>query len=97
MESSKVFLPIFAAAISGGVGQPYGAIAGGFLVGFAETLSVFNWALLLRPLERLSGGLIEIPARLSFVAAEYKLTVPFVILVLVLVFRPTGIFRGKVL
>ncbi len=95
--SFNILLPIFAAAISGGVGQPYGAIAGGFLVGFAETLSVFNWALLLRPLERLSGGLIEIPARLSFVAAEYKLTVPFVILVLVLVFRPTGIFRGKVL
>ena len=33
-------LPIFAAAIVGGLGQSYGAIAGGFLIGFAETLAI---------------------------------------------------------
>ncbi len=31
-----LLLPIFAAAIVGGVGHPFGAIAGGFMVGFAE-------------------------------------------------------------
>ncbi|WP_038034643.1 branched-chain amino acid ABC transporter permease [Thermopetrobacter sp. TC1] len=95
--SFNLLLPIFAAAIVGGVGQPYGAIAGGFLVGFAEVLSIFNWSILLRPLKPYLESLIEIPGRLAFVPTEYKLTVPFVILVVVLIWRPTGIFRGKVL
>jgi len=95
--SFNLLLPIFAAAIVGGVGQPYGAIAGGFLVGFAEVLSIFNWSILLRPLKPYLESLIEVPGRLAFVPTEYKLTVPFVILVVVLIWRPTGIFRGKVL
>jgi ABC-type branched-subunit amino acid transport system permease subunit len=48
----NIVLPIFAAAIVGGLGQAYGAIAGGFLIGFAETLAIFNWTTLLRPLQR---------------------------------------------
>jgi branched-chain amino acid transport system permease protein len=88
----NIILPIFAAAIVGGLGQSYGAIAGGFLIGFAETLAVFNWAILLRPFrEQLP---FEIPADLSMVPTEYKLTVAFVILVVVLLWRPTGIFKG---
>jgi branched-chain amino acid transport system permease protein len=88
----NIILPIFAAAIVGGLGQSYGAIAGGFLVGFAETLAVFNWSILLRPLE----GIIpfEVPNNLALVPTEYKLTVAFVILVVVLLVRPTGIFKG---
>jgi branched-chain amino acid transport system permease protein len=88
----NIILPIFAAAIVGGLGQAYGAIAGGFLIGFAETLAVFNWSILLRPLE----GIIpfEVPNNLALVPTEYKLTVAFVILVVVLLARPTGIFKG---
>jgi branched-chain amino acid transport system permease protein len=88
----NIILPIFAAAIVGGLGQSYGAIAGGFLVGFAETLAVFNWSILLRPLQ----GIIpfSLPTDLSLVPTEYKLTVAFVILVVVLLVRPTGIFKG---
>lgn len=88
----NIVLPIFAAAIVGGLGQSYGAIAGGFLIGFAETLAIFNWSVLLRPL---SGALpFELPATLAIVPTEYKLTVAFVILVVVLLWRPTGIFKG---
>jgi branched-chain amino acid transport system permease protein len=47
--SFNLLLPIFAATIVGGIGQPYGAIAGGFLIGFSETLAIFNWSVLLRP------------------------------------------------
>jgi branched-chain amino acid transport system permease protein len=36
----------------------------------------------------------EVPATLSIVPTEYKLTVAFVILVVVLLWRPTGIFKG---
>jgi branched-chain amino acid transport system permease protein len=88
----NIVLPIFAAAIVGGLGQSYGAIAGGFLIGFAETLAVFNWAILLRPFKDILP--FAVPADLSIVPTEYKLTVAFVILVIVLLWRPTGIFKG---
>ena len=32
----KILLPMFAAAILGGVGKPYGAMAGGVVIGVAE-------------------------------------------------------------
>ncbi|VAW16533.1 High-affinity branched-chain amino acid transport system permease protein LivH (TC 3.A.1.4.1) [hydrothermal vent metagenome] len=88
----NIILPIFAAAIVGGLGQAYGAIAGGFLVGFAETMSVFNWAILLRPFRSVLPDWV--PNDLSIVPTEYKLTVAFVILVIVLLVKPTGIFKG---
>jgi branched-chain amino acid transport system permease protein len=94
--SYNIILPIFAAAIVGGVGQPYGAIAGGLLVGFTETLAVFNWSVLLRPLRPYLPEFVEIPAKLAFVPTEYKIVVPFFILVAVLIWRPTGIFKGRV-
>jgi branched-chain amino acid transport system permease protein len=92
----NIVLPIFAAAIVGGLGKSWGAIAGGFLVGFAETMAIFNWAVLLRPFrDGPLGGLVEaLPNDLSLVPTEYKLTVAFVILVIVLLVRPTGIFKG---
>ena len=95
--SFNILLPIFAATIVGGIGQPYGAVAGGYLVGFAESLAVFNWSVLLRPFRDDLEGIVEIPSKLAFVPTEYKLAIPFVILVLVLIWRPTGLFRGKVL
>ncbi len=95
--SFNILLPIFAAAIVGGVGQPYGAIAGGFVVGFAETLSVFNWAILLRPFRDSIPEWIELPSKIAFVPTEYKIIVPFVLLIAILVWKPTGIFKGKVL
>lgn len=95
--SWHLLLPIFAAAIVGGVGQPYGAIAGGFVVGFVETLAVFNWSVLLRIIEPILPESFEIPPVLAFVPTEYKITVPFFILVAILIWRPTGLFKGKVL
>lgn len=90
----NIVLPIFAAAIVGGLGQAYGAIAGGFLIGFAETLAVFNWTLVLRPLRDNFPEWLELPNNLALVPTEYKLTVAFVILVVTLLVRPTGIFKG---
>lgn len=88
----NIVLPIFAAAIVGGLGQAYGAIAGGFLIGFAETLAIFNWSVLLRPFKDVLP--FAIPPEIAIVPTEYKLTVAFVILVVVLLWRPTGIFKG---
>ncbi|PWV71784.1 branched-chain amino acid ABC transporter permease [Halomonas sp. A11-A] len=92
-----LLLPIFAAAIVGGVGHPWGAIAGGFVVGFAETLAVFNWAVLLRPIAHHFPEWLELPRSMAFVGTEYKIVVPFFILVAILVWRPTGLFKGKVI
>jgi branched-chain amino acid transport system permease protein len=93
----NLLLPIFAAAIVGGIGQPYGAIAGGLLVGFTETLAVFNWSVLLRTLNPILPEWIEMPRQLAFVPTEYKLVVPFFILIAVLIWRPTGIFKGRLI
>ena len=90
----NIILPIFAAAIVGGLGQAYGAIAGGLLIGFAETLAVFNWTMLFRPLNAVLPDWLQLPAQLALVPTEYKLTVAFVILVVTLLVRPTGIFKG---
>ena len=39
----NMLLPVFAAAILGGIGRPYGAIAGGMIIGMAEELSAYPW------------------------------------------------------
>jgi branched-chain amino acid transport system permease protein len=93
--SFNLLLPIFAAAIVGGVGHIYGAVLGGFVVGFAESLAVFNWAVILRPMAKAMEW--DLPRNLAFVPTEYKITVPFFILIAILVLRPTGILKGKVL
>ena len=90
----NIILPVFAAAVVGGLGQTYGAIAGGFLVGFAETLAVFDWAVFIRPFREHLPEWLATASGLSLVPTEYKLTVAFVILVIVLLARPTGIFKG---
>jgi len=93
--SFSILLPIFAAAIVGGVGHPYGAILGGFVVGFSETLAVFNWAILLRPLAEVMSW--DLPANMALVPTEYKITVPFFILIGILVLKPRGILKGQVI
>ncbi|MGH6896856.1 MAG: branched-chain amino acid ABC transporter permease [Geminicoccaceae bacterium] len=35
----NILLPVFAAALLGGIGKPYGAIAGGFIIGIATEVS----------------------------------------------------------
>ncbi|MGB1034840.1 MAG: branched-chain amino acid ABC transporter permease, partial [Primorskyibacter sp.] len=88
----QLLLPIFAAAIVGGLGNPLGAIAGGFLIAFSEVGITYAWKKVLRYLMPDSldpSGLVQL------LAVEYKFAVSFAILVVVLLFRPTGIFKGK--
>ena len=67
-----LILPLFAAAILGGVGNIGGAVVGAMVIGLAEAFAVF----ILPP--------------------GYKMAIPFLILLAVLYFRPTGIFAGTV-
>ncbi len=88
----QLLLPIFAAAIVGGLGNPVGAIAGGFVIAFSEVGFVYAWKKVLGYLlpEALApDGLVQL------LATDYKFAVSFMILVVVLLFRPTGLFRGK--
>ena len=85
-------LPIFAAAIVGGVGNPFGAIVGGFVIAFSELLLTFAYKKVAAYLfgEGFFGdGLLQI------LSTDYKFAVSFLILVVVLLVKPTGIFSGK--
>lgn len=66
-----LLLPVFAAAILGGIGNFYGAILGGFAIGIIQELSTL------------------------VISSAYKPAVAFAIMVLMLVFRPTGILGGR--
>ena len=90
----QLLLPIFAAAIVGGLGNPLGAIAGGFVVAFSEisiTFAYRKFLAYLLPENWEPEGLVQL------LSTDYKFAVSFMILVLVLLFRPTGIFKGKAL
>ena len=88
----QLLLPIFAAAIVGGLGNPLGAIAGGFIIAFSEVTVTYAYKKFLYytlPADWAPEGLTQL------LSTDYKFAVSFVILVLVLLLRPTGIFGGK--
>ena len=88
----QLLLPIFAAAIVGGLGSPLGAIAGGFIVAFSEVLLTYAWR---RVFEYLGPEGWAPEGLMQLLSTDYKFAVSFVILVLVLLIRPTGLFGGK--
>jgi neutral amino acid transport system permease protein len=65
-----LILPMFSAVILGGIGNPYGAIAGAFVIGIVQEVATY------------------------WIPAEYKLGIALIMMVLVLLIRPQGIFRG---
>ena len=90
----QLLLPMFAAAIVGGIGQPFGAIVGGFVIAFSEVTVTYAYKKFLRyltPEEWQPDSLVQL------LSTDYKFAVSFLILVVVLLLRPTGIFRGRVL
>ncbi|MGJ3251803.1 MAG: branched-chain amino acid ABC transporter permease [Elainellaceae cyanobacterium] len=67
-----LILPMFASVILGGIGNPYGAIAGAFIIGIVQETSTY------------------------FLPTEYKIAVALLMMVLVLLVRPQGLFRGTI-
>ena len=85
-------LPIFAAAIVGGIGNPYGAFLGGYVIAFAEiflTYAYKKFFMYLLPEKWEPNSLVQL------LSTDYKFAISFSILVIVLLFRPSGIFQGK--
>jgi neutral amino acid transport system permease protein len=67
-----MILPIFASVILGGIGNPYGAIAGALIIGISQEVSTY------------------------WLPAAYKLAVALIIMVLVLLVAPKGLFRSTI-
>ncbi|MEM9707905.1 MAG: branched-chain amino acid ABC transporter permease [Pseudomonadota bacterium] len=88
----QLLLPIFAAAIVGGLGNPVGAIAGGFVVAFSEVGITYAFRKVLGYL--LPEGL-QPDGLVQLLSTDYKFAVSFMILVIVLLIKPTGLFAGK--
>jgi neutral amino acid transport system permease protein len=65
-----LILPLFASVILGGIGNPYGAIAGALIIGIAQEVSTY------------------------FLRPEYKQGIALLIMMIVLLVRPQGLFRG---
>lgn len=65
-----LILPMFAAVILGGIGNPYGAMVGGMIIGLSQELSML------------------------ILPSEYKMGVSLGIMILVLLFKPKGLFGG---
>ena len=84
-----IIIPVFCATILGGIGNPYGAMLGALTLAFAENLVL---ALDLAPLINL-GGLFNVGS--IQISTGYKPAISFMILIIVLLFKPTGILRKK--
>jgi branched-chain amino acid transport system permease protein/neutral amino acid transport system permease protein len=67
----RFLLPLFAATILGSIGNIYGALVGGLVVGVAQQVST------------------------AFLLPTYKPAVAFLILIIILLIRPKGIFGGQ--
>ena len=88
----QLLLPIFASAIVGGLGNPVGAIAGGFIIAFSEVLVTYP---LKKVLKYLLPDTIQPNGLVQLLSTDYKFAVSFTILIVVLLFKPTGLFKGK--
>ena len=87
-------LPIFAAAIVGGIGNPFGAFLGGYVIAFSEILLTYAYKKFFMYILPES---MEPESLVQLLSTDYKFAVSFSILVIVLLYRPSGIFKGKVL
>ena len=87
-------LPIFAAAIVGGIGNPFGAFLGGYVIAFAEIFLTYAYK---KFFTYILPESLEPNSMMQILSTDYKFAVSFSILVIVLLFRPSGIFKGKTL
>ena len=90
----NLVLPIFASAIVGGIGSPFGAVVGGYVIAFSEIMVTYAYK---KFFVYILPSSIEPTGLVQLLSTDYKFAVSFSILVIVLLIRPSGIFKGKVL
>lgn len=84
-----ILIPVFCATILGGIGNPYGAMLGALVLAFAENIVL---ALDLSSIINLGGFFNVGPVQLN---TGYKPAISFVMLIIILLWKPTGILRKK--
>jgi len=77
---TSILLYGFAAALAGGISNPAGAVAGGFMLGVLENLVA------------LAGDVIERTTGVYVVGNGEKLTVALIVVIAVLTLKPAGLF-----
>ncbi|WLR99572.1 branched-chain amino acid ABC transporter permease [Shinella sumterensis] len=79
-----LLLPVFASAILGGLGNPFGAVAGALLISLVETVvTTINFGPLM-------GQVV------AFLPVAYASAISFLLLVAALLWRPRGLFVSEV-
>ena len=85
-----IIVPVFCATIMGGIGNPYGAMLGAMVLGFAENFGLYiDFGKIIN-----LGGILNFSKEL-FIPTGYKPAISFIILILVLLIRPRGILGKK--
>ncbi|MBL6772665.1 MAG: branched-chain amino acid ABC transporter permease [Alphaproteobacteria bacterium] len=105
----RMLLPMFAAAILGGIGRPVGAIVGGMVIGLAEELIAYPWQAAAMQVVWWISEVINATGMTEWAKAVhkevrstpllspgYKAGVAFGIMVIMLIVRPAGLFKGRV-
>ena len=90
----NLVLPVFASAIVGGIGSPFGAVVGGYVIAFSEIMVTYAYK---KFFKYLLPDSLEPTSLVQILSTDYKFAVSFTILVIVLLIRPSGIFKGRVL
>lgn len=86
----NLVIPVFCVVLIGGVGSVYGALLGALVVGFALNFGV---ATNLAPLVNWVAG-SEIATRWQ-IPADYKPAIVYAAVILILLFRPSGLMRRE--
>jgi len=85
-----IIVPVFCATIMGGIGNPYGAMIGALVLGFAENFGLYiNFGKIIN-----LGGILNFSKDI-LIPTGYKPAISFIILILVLLIRPSGILGKK--
>jgi branched-subunit amino acid ABC-type transport system permease component len=85
-----IIVPVFCATIMGGIGNPYGAMLGALVLGFAENFGLYiNFGKIVN-----LGGILNFSKDI-LIPTGYKPAISFIILILVLLIRPSGILGKK--
>lgn len=88
----QLLLPMFASAILGGYGHPIGAIAGGFTIAFSEITLTYGFK---KFVNYLGNDSLAISNLLQLISTDYKFAISLVILIAILILKPSGFFGNQ--
>jgi branched-subunit amino acid ABC-type transport system permease component len=85
-----IIVPVFCATILGGIGNPYGAMLGALVLGFAENFGLYlNFESVLN-----LGGLFDFVGEM-YIPTGYRDAISFGILIAILLIKPSGILGRR--